>query len=670
MPSVLKIWSARAAFIVSALLGGALSAHGVQLTPQVQAHVRTATFEVVMKKPVKDSLSYERPLPLDQLPYTERTDQYRSVGTAFAIGPNTYVSAAHVFVVGFASQFGEPALRDSNGNVRELDKVLKYSTEEDFVVFSLKKPYEIVPLEVNRQPVLDEPVLAVGNALGEGIVIRDGLFTSQTPEQLDGRWKWIRFSAAASPGNSGGPLLDQQGRVIGVVLRKSENENLNYAVPISLILDAPNNLARTGGLKSYSLPVMDIQETRKMKVEIPLPKSYAQLGAVLTSTWIKQGEDLQQSLLRKNAANVFPRGPGSQQMLHTVSANSTLALISRKADGNWDIAGPTSAGTATLPHNGAVQYGIFSNTTVFVKIRRPDDVAPAKFYSDSKVIMDYVAQAMPLKRRVGLEEVRITSLGTAKKDFLFTDAYGRKWQVRHWNIEHEDSVLVSFALPVPDGYVIMVRPRGTSLVSDSMLDLRAMTGFAYVTYTGTLEQWRGFLLQKALLPASFANISIDFDYEHRFSYRSQRMALTFDQALQKIQKDSILSLRFSYLEEGKHRDGAAIAWDVAGLSLTEKKNGGPALYVSRGREPEPTLPDRFQSEWMKMVAREYPYNGTVIEAGGDTMIRTIFPTAAAPAGGTTHVLYEVDYSREGKSTQVAMSAALTQWLKALSVQEQ
>jgi hypothetical protein len=73
-----------------------------------------------------------------------------------------------------------------------------------------------------------------GNALGEGIIIRDGLYTSDTPEEREGRWKWIRFSAAASPGNSGGPLVDRKGRVIGVVLRKSPSENLNVAVTNSL----------------------------------------------------------------------------------------------------------------------------------------------------------------------------------------------------------------------------------------------------------------------------------------------------------------------------------------------------------------------------------------------------------------------------------------------------
>src|SRR5262245_3922686 len=72
---------------------------------EAQQRVSTATFEVVMEKPQDDPLTYERPLPLELLPYTERTDTFQAVGTAFSIGDHKYVSAAHVFSPGFKSQF-------------------------------------------------------------------------------------------------------------------------------------------------------------------------------------------------------------------------------------------------------------------------------------------------------------------------------------------------------------------------------------------------------------------------------------------------------------------------------------------------------------------------------------------------------------------------------------
>ena len=178
----------------------------------LQSRVRAATFEVVMRKPEKDSLTYERPLPLDLLPFNERNDKYISIGSAFAIGPNRFVTASHVLTPGFRTQFGTPQLRGPDGVVHPIDQIYKYSQPKDFVLFSCADCKPVPELKINRQPKVDSEVFAVGNALGEGIVIRDGLLTSMTPEARDGKWKWLRFSAAASPGNSGGPLLDSQGR--------------------------------------------------------------------------------------------------------------------------------------------------------------------------------------------------------------------------------------------------------------------------------------------------------------------------------------------------------------------------------------------------------------------------------------------------------------------------
>ena len=47
------------------------------VTPELQHAIRVATFEVVMKKPEKDPVTYEKPLPLDLLPFIERNDAYQ-----------------------------------------------------------------------------------------------------------------------------------------------------------------------------------------------------------------------------------------------------------------------------------------------------------------------------------------------------------------------------------------------------------------------------------------------------------------------------------------------------------------------------------------------------------------------------------------------------------------
>src|SRR5581483_10942767 len=131
------------------------------------------------KKPPEGGVRYEKPLPVDLMPYYERTDPYRSIGTAFALGKNRYVTAAHVLGAAIDSQYGAPALRAPDGTIRPIANILQYAASEDFVVFSLAQDFNREPLPVNRSPHVDDPVLAVGNALGEGIVLREGLFTSE-----------------------------------------------------------------------------------------------------------------------------------------------------------------------------------------------------------------------------------------------------------------------------------------------------------------------------------------------------------------------------------------------------------------------------------------------------------------------------------------------------------
>ena len=131
----------RAARWLLALLvcAGALPScvRAASLSPELQKLVRAATFEVVIKKPAKDAVTYEKPLPLELIPFVERNDAYWPIGSAFAIGPNTLVTAAHVLTVAVGSQFGLPAVRDSAGKVYTIDRILKFALPDDFVVFSV-----------------------------------------------------------------------------------------------------------------------------------------------------------------------------------------------------------------------------------------------------------------------------------------------------------------------------------------------------------------------------------------------------------------------------------------------------------------------------------------------------------------------------------------------------
>src|SRR3546814_648062 len=130
----------------------------------------------------------------DLLPFQQRNDKYYSIGTAFSIGGGRYVTAAHVLMTGANSLWGPPALRDNGGKVYAIDKIVKFSMQQDFVVFTLAQQPGAGVLELDTDAAAGQIVYSVGNAYGTGVVLRDGLYTSDTPEQQDGRWNWLRFS--------------------------------------------------------------------------------------------------------------------------------------------------------------------------------------------------------------------------------------------------------------------------------------------------------------------------------------------------------------------------------------------------------------------------------------------------------------------------------------------
>lgn len=327
------------AAVCAGLVLATTAARAATLDPVVLPQIEAATFEVVEAKPASDPLSYERALPLDLLPYQERTDKYHSIGTAFAIGDGRYVTAGHVLMAGLGSLWGPPALRDAAGHVYAIDRIEKFALRQDFVVFTLAGQPGTAALAINPGPVPNTAVYAVGNALGTGVVIRDGLYTSDTPEQQDGAWKWLRFSAAASPGNSGGPLLDQAGKVIGVVLMKSANENLNYALPIADVLAAPAGRAEIDRRVPYHFDLFDTTITNSFKAEFKLPLTLAAFYAKFAALEDAYVDDQLKALLAKEASRTFPQGSGSDRLLYaTPDVLEFPALASRTPTGDWALA--------------------------------------------------------------------------------------------------------------------------------------------------------------------------------------------------------------------------------------------------------------------------------------------------------------------------------------------
>jgi len=659
-----RVVCARVLFCILPLLFVTLApAARAAVTAELQRAIRDGTFEVVMKKPEKDPITYEKPLPLDLLPYTERTDAYRSIGTAFALGANTYVTAAHVIAAGIASQFGPPALRRTDGSVVEIDRILKFSMHEDFVVFSLRKDPGPVGFAIDREPKLDDQVLAVGNALGEGIVIRDGLFTSETPEDQDGKWKWIRFSAAASPGNSGGPLLDADGKVIGIVIGKSPNENLNYSLPIGRVLDAPAGMARFDQRVLVGMPYMTSTYTYNYQDQFKLPLPWPEFVSAYQAVVSRHDEEARAALFTKYRDGLFPAGPGSDDLLFAPDANEFRPrVITQQADDTWNAARLSFAKTE-LPGDGSVSVGTTPGTAL-VKIVRPDASADDAFYSDSKGFMDLALKALNLRRAVGQDQVRVISLGPAVREGRYTDAYGRKWQERVWAVPFLDSYIVGLALPTPDGYAAVLMQSASMLLPETEVRLRLLAGQVDVSYRGSLQQWRAFLRRSADLPDSLAKMSLAS--APNWTLQTARFRFAVPATVLSLSDKSTLAVTMGFM-----RDGARTLWDVQDVWWYENDRQEKGLGLSRRGRPPANAKIELRNRFENMQERHSPFDGVLNRQAGESYIASEVLRVPGPSQGSvaTDRLYAMTVLLSGHPAASAAQSALDSAVAATSITE-
>ena len=101
-----------------------------------------------------------------------------------------------------------------------------------------RKGLRALPIR-HGEPILTEKVYAIGSPLGLSQTVTEGIVSSYRHQEngLD----MIQATPAISPGNSGGPLLDGNGNVVGIsMLFSVEAQSLNFFIPIDSALSFLN----------------------------------------------------------------------------------------------------------------------------------------------------------------------------------------------------------------------------------------------------------------------------------------------------------------------------------------------------------------------------------------------------------------------------------------------
>lgn len=124
-----------------------------------------------------------------------------------------------------------------SGEVYDAFSVLAFDARKDLVILQVAG-FDLPAIELgNSNDVkVGESVIAIGSPRGLQGTVTAGIVSSIRDAPDSAGYKVMQTDAAANPGNSGGPLVNSRGQVVGVVTSKLRaSEGLNFAVPINYV---------------------------------------------------------------------------------------------------------------------------------------------------------------------------------------------------------------------------------------------------------------------------------------------------------------------------------------------------------------------------------------------------------------------------------------------------
>ena len=124
-------------------------------------------------------------------------------------------------------------------------KFIGYDPDLDIALLKIPGTYDALKLENSNDIQTGEEVIAIGNPLGLEFSASKGIVSAVHREGQNGLAAYIQTDAALNPGNSGGPLINKQGRVIGINnFKVGSSESLGFALESNYIKTAVNTISQ------------------------------------------------------------------------------------------------------------------------------------------------------------------------------------------------------------------------------------------------------------------------------------------------------------------------------------------------------------------------------------------------------------------------------------------
>ncbi len=190
------------------------------------------------------------------------------IGSGFAIGNNLVVTSYHVI------RGSERIIIVSREGFISEGEVIAVNPYNDLALLSSE--LELKPLKISEKVKVGEAVLAVGSPLGLDSVTF-GIISSidRTIQSPIGTQLYVlQTDAAVNPGNSGGPLVNTNGEVVGVVTAMIPYaQGIGFAIPSRLLRSFLENVKKHGRYVRPYLGIRVMKLNKALSTYFRLPTS-------------------------------------------------------------------------------------------------------------------------------------------------------------------------------------------------------------------------------------------------------------------------------------------------------------------------------------------------------------------------------------------------------------
>jgi S1-C subfamily serine protease len=174
-------------------------------------------------------------------------------GTESGLGAGVVINAQGAILTAFHVVDGANVIHVQFADgTKATARVASSQPENDIAVLSADQlPQVIVPAVLAGPPGSGETVFAVGNPFGLIDSLTAGVVSANNRRIQTDRGRdlsgLIQFDAAVNPGNSGGPLLDRNGHVVGIVTALANPSKQAYFVGIGFAIPIATAGGAAGG---------------------------------------------------------------------------------------------------------------------------------------------------------------------------------------------------------------------------------------------------------------------------------------------------------------------------------------------------------------------------------------------------------------------------------------